>query len=195
VKPTAILHNKCKELGIKYVRIPKPCLTRWKSLCCTIDAINRIAPTFTKLLEEGAFAGDFEGKIPTANMLNSMRQMLNPLLRIKRVILLLQGDDKPTIQQVIPALHQFCKLSKTNAFKVFNKTMRVFIEYVEDQFRNRIQDYGRKTPQFAIANFLHPHFKGNALNADNKMFLPTLKEMICKKNTTNKEEEKKEEED
>jgi len=63
----------------------------------------------------------------------------------------------------------------------------------ELRLRDRIDDYGQKTPQFAIAIFLHPHFKGDGVNADNnKACLPQTKERIYQKYTTNKEEEEEE---
>jgi len=152
-------------------------MTRWNSLCRTIDAITRMAPAFTKLLEEGTFAGDLEEKIPNANILKSMAQILNPLLRIKRVSQILQGDEKPTLQHVVPVLEQLCNLIKTPAFNVSSKTTQAFIELFELKLRQRIDNYGREIPQFAIANFLHPHFKGAGLNADNnKTYLPKTKE-------------------
>jgi len=63
----------------------------------------------------------------------------------------------------------------------------------ELRLRDRMDDYGRKTPQFTIANFLHPHFKGDSVNADNnKACLPQTQGWMYQKYTTNKEEEDEE---
>jgi hypothetical protein len=83
-----------------------------------------------------------------------MTQMLNQLLRIKRVTLLLQGDEKPTIQHVIPVMIQLCNLTKTDAYRVSSQTTRAFVYLFEEKLRLRIEDYGWKMPKWAIDNFL-----------------------------------------
>jgi len=59
VKWCTTLCNKSQELGINYMRIPKPCQTRWNSLYSTVDAICQMVSTFMKLLEERAFDVEF----------------------------------------------------------------------------------------------------------------------------------------
>jgi hypothetical protein len=44
VKRCTTLLNKCKELGIDYVEIPKPCTASWNLVCCTINAICKWHP-------------------------------------------------------------------------------------------------------------------------------------------------------
>jgi hypothetical protein len=55
VKWCTTLYNKSQKLGINYLRILKPCQTRWNSVCSTVDAICQMASMFMKRLEEGAF--------------------------------------------------------------------------------------------------------------------------------------------
>jgi len=74
--------------------------------------------------------------------------------RIKRVTLLLQGDEKPTIQHVIPVMIQLCNLTKTDAYRVSSQTTRAFVYLFEEKLRLRIEDYGWKMPKWAIDNFL-----------------------------------------
>jgi hypothetical protein len=74
-----------------------------------------MAPTFTKLLEERAFEGEFTHKIPTPLMLKSKEKMQILLLRIKRATLVLQGDENLTLQHVIPVFIQLCTLSRADA--------------------------------------------------------------------------------
>jgi len=65
------------------------------------------------------------------------------------------------------------------------------VEFFDLKFKQRIPYYDHGQPQFAIANFLHTHFKGNALNYDfNMTFYPEKLAMIFKKYTTTKKKKK-----
>ena len=65
------------------------------------------------------------------------------------------------------------------------------MEFFDLKFKQRIPYYDHGQPQFAIANFLHTHFKGNVLNYDfNMTFYPEKLAMIFKKYTTTKQKKK-----
>jgi hypothetical protein len=186
VKQTSILCRTCEKECIEYKKIWKPNVTRWNSLCRTIEAITELAPAFSKLFGSGEITGDFQDKLPTEATLTALKQMLKPLQLIKDWTAELQAENRPTAQLVIPALVQLCNLTKTPVYRVktTSKTTQTFCKLFEQKLRKRIDDYGRTMPQLAIANFLHPRFKGRALNKENNMmYLPQTKRWIIKKHT------------
>jgi hypothetical protein len=117
--------------------------------------------------------------------------LLEPLQEIKTWSELLKGDNNPTIQFVIPALVQLCNFTKAEGFdKCRSKATEIFCRQFESEIKSRISEYGRKSPQWVIANFLHPCFKGTALNKDNnKTYMHQTKMWIINKYTDNDEEE------
>jgi hypothetical protein len=131
-----MLCKKCTELDIEYVRILKPCDTRWNSICHTVDSLCQMSPAFTKYLEEGAFDGEFADKIPKPTMSKSMGQMLNSPLVIKKAAVRLQADDSRTIQHVIPTFILLCNHSKTDTYMFSSQTRRAFVELFEIKLKH-----------------------------------------------------------
>jgi len=149
-----------------------------------------MAPALSKLLEAGSILGDFQEKMPTTHMLNSMGQMLKTLMHIQKVSLMLQAENKPTLLHVVSGLYNLCNLSKANGFEVSSSMTQSFINLFENNSRCRIPSNGRQAPQYAIANFLHPHFKGDGLNLENNTtyFAQTKEWIIAKFRPTSEED-------
>jgi hypothetical protein len=77
----------------------------------------KIQEPLKKLFDENAFDEEFQSKIPTEDMFDSMREILWPLTMIKRESYKLQSDEIPTIQHAITALIELGNLANVPVAK------------------------------------------------------------------------------
>ena len=198
LKRTSLLCSTCNKLDIDYKKIPKPIATRWNSVCKTIKAITEMAPAFSKILGSGEIEGEFQDKLPSDQTVTTLIHLLQPLEQIKTWSELLEADNTPTIQFVVPALVNLCNITKTKDFeKCQSKATKTFCRQFEYKLKKQYQDYGRLSPERSIANFLHPLFKGSSLNEDDDKshFFNKTKKWIIDKYTNDDDEEGEEEDE
>lgn len=86
-------------------------------MCLCIESILKIREPLKKLYNENAFDEEFQSKIPTEDMFDSMREILWPLTMIKRESYKLQSDEIPTIQHAITALIELGNLANVPVAK------------------------------------------------------------------------------
>ncbi len=86
-------------------------------MCLCIESILKIREPLKKLYDENAFDEEFQSKIPTEDMFDSMREILWPLTMIKRESYKLQSDEIPTIQHAITALIELGNLANVPVAK------------------------------------------------------------------------------
>jgi hypothetical protein len=131
-------------LDIDYKKIPKQVPTRWNSVCKTIKAITKMAPAFSQILGSGEIEGKFQDKLPSDQTVMSLIHLLQPLEQIKSWSELLEADNTPMIQFVIPALVNLCNITKTKEFeKCPSKATKTFCR----QFEFELKKGTKKTKQ------------------------------------------------
>ena len=86
-------------------------------MCLCIESILKIREPLKQLFDENAFDEEFQSKIPTEDMFDSMREILWPLTMIKRESYKLQSDEIPTIKHAITALIELGNLANVPVAK------------------------------------------------------------------------------
>ena len=80
-------------------------------MCLCIESILKIREPLKKLYDENTFDEEFQSKIPTEDMFDSMKEIVEPLKIIKRASYKLQSDEIPTMQHAITVLIQLGNLA------------------------------------------------------------------------------------
>jgi len=86
-------------------------------LCLCIESILKIREPLKQLFDENAFDEEFQSKIPTEDMFDSMKEIVEPLNIIKKASYKLQSDEIPTIQHAITALIELGNLANVPVAK------------------------------------------------------------------------------
>ena len=128
-----------------------------------METVVKIAPALRKIREEKLAI--FDGLIPSDRQLDSYAEMLPPLLLVKKYSEMLEREKSPTIHLVIPILQKLSSFSKSSNFRnIQSTTAKALIEAFEQSLASRAPDQGRQISVVAMANVLHPFYKGSLLN-------------------------------
>jgi len=79
---------------------------------------------------------------------------------------MLRNESKPTIHLVIPQLMEMGNMGGKPHFRNAGETTQKFLTTFEEMLHTLIPNFGRDTPVYAQANFLHPSYKGCHLKSD-----------------------------
>lgn len=151
---------------VPFIKIILPVVTRWNSVTMCMKTVVRIAPALKKVAERELDM--FRGKLPSNKQLDSYGEMLAPLLRIKSLSEELEADKKPTIHLALVNLGRLGTMKLSPKFKSSSRTTQALYGAFDINLKSprRFPDLGRSISLYAMANFLHPTYKGSVLNYD-----------------------------
>lgn len=161
-KTCEVIKKHCALHNVKYAKVIQPVKTRWHSMADCMSSILKLRKALEEIKDRedrsDAFIGKLIKAIPTKSQFDVLAALIPKLMHIKGISERLTADTTPTIHLVIPTLVALSRLD--SEFIVVQEFLKTFQNYLSD----KIDNCGREDSNFALAAFLHPHYKGAVLH-------------------------------
>lgn len=160
---TNLIREECQKQDVSFIKIIQPVVTRWSSMVMCLQSVLKIAPVLKALRDHRDFSTDKGRLIPSNKEFDLLQGLLGPLEFIMDIQTQLQADLTPTAQKYIPSLFHLCLMTESKMYRESSSITQTVVAAFENGIKQRVQNFGKVSQNFCLANLLHPSLKGKHL--------------------------------
>ena len=94
------LQRACTNVDINFKRIPRPCPTRWNSICFSMEAVDHLREAFINI-QENNDCKELNGFIPTRDQFKLIKKLLPILQMIRGYSEVWSSDKQVKIHEIV----------------------------------------------------------------------------------------------